>query len=192
MLPRDNRATVRRRADYRPPAFLVDRIALEFDLDPDATRVTSTLTFRRNPDADPRDRDAPFALDGDGQLLPKLFLLNPRSLASDAEPDVQSEGDGDVIVTYSALKDGRQQVFLNRFRLTDESLEGSIVPEDALWISKDTITLKGLFGASTVKWSEVERPLADLLAGGEIEQQEVKNARGPATWQYRLAAEERQ
>jgi len=43
-----------------------------------------------------------------------------------------------------------------------------------------------------VKWSEVERPLADLLAGGEIEQQEPKNARGPATWQYRLATEERQ
>ena len=41
MQPRDNRATLRRRADYRPPAFLVDRIALEFDLDPDATRVTS-------------------------------------------------------------------------------------------------------------------------------------------------------
>ena len=66
MQPRDNRATVRRRADYRPPAFLVDRVALEFDLDPDATRVTSTLTFRRNPDADPRDRDAPLALDGEG------------------------------------------------------------------------------------------------------------------------------
>ena len=66
MQPRDNRATVRRRADYRPPAFLVDRVALEFDLDPDATRVTSTLTFRRNPGADPRDRDAPLALDGEG------------------------------------------------------------------------------------------------------------------------------
>ena len=42
MLPRDSRAAVKRRADYRPPAFLVDRIALEFDLDPDATWVTST------------------------------------------------------------------------------------------------------------------------------------------------------
>jgi aminopeptidase N len=66
MQPRDNRAAVRRRADYRPPAFLVDRIALEFDLDPDATRVTSTQSFRRNPDADPRDRNAPLVLDGEG------------------------------------------------------------------------------------------------------------------------------
>ena len=51
MLPRDSRAQVFRRADYRPPAFLIDRIALAFDLDPDATRVTSTLAFRRNPAA---------------------------------------------------------------------------------------------------------------------------------------------
>ncbi len=54
------------------------------------------------------------------------------------------------------------------------------------------VTRRDLLRALKVKWSEVERPLADLLAGGEIEQQELKNARGPATWQYRLAIEERQ
>ena len=42
MLPRDSRAAVKRRADYRPPAFLVDRSTLEFDLDPESTWVTST------------------------------------------------------------------------------------------------------------------------------------------------------
>ena len=36
MLPRGARGNARRRADYRPPAFLVDEIALTFDLDPDA------------------------------------------------------------------------------------------------------------------------------------------------------------
>ena len=87
MQPRDNRATVRRRTDYRPPAFLVDRISLEFDLDPDATRVTSTLNFRRNPDADPRDRDAPLALDGEGladvaALLDGVPLPNTRVVQS--------------------------------------------------------------------------------------------------------------
>jgi len=54
------------------------------------------------------------------------------------------------------------------------------------------VTRRDLLRALKVKWSEMERPLADLLAGGEIEQQELKNARGPATWQYRLAIEERQ
>jgi aminopeptidase N len=37
------------RADYRPPAFLIDRLSLEFDLDPARTVVTSTLQLRRNP-----------------------------------------------------------------------------------------------------------------------------------------------
>ncbi|HVE51005.1 MAG TPA: aminopeptidase N [Casimicrobiaceae bacterium] len=67
MLPRDSRAKVWRRADYRPPAWLVDRIALEFDLDDDATRVTSTLAFRRNPKAHADDAKAPLILDGEQQ-----------------------------------------------------------------------------------------------------------------------------
>ena len=37
------------RANYRPPAYLLDRIALEFDLDLDVTEVHATLHLRRNP-----------------------------------------------------------------------------------------------------------------------------------------------
>ena len=36
------------RANYRAPAYLLDRIALEFDLDLDATEVQATLELRRN------------------------------------------------------------------------------------------------------------------------------------------------
>ena len=78
MLPRDIRAQVRRRADYRPPAFLVDTLALEFDLDPVATRVTATLAFRRNPDAPAEDRAAPLALDGEQQTDVTLDLDGVR------------------------------------------------------------------------------------------------------------------
>jgi aminopeptidase N len=39
------------RADYAPPAFLIDAVALEFDLDAQRTVVTSTLRIRRNPAA---------------------------------------------------------------------------------------------------------------------------------------------
>jgi aminopeptidase N len=67
MLPRDTRTQIRRRVDYRPPAFLVDTLTLELDLDPSATRVTATLAFRRNPSANPQDIAAPFALDGEQQ-----------------------------------------------------------------------------------------------------------------------------
>ena len=37
--------------DYQPPAYLVDHVALEFDLHPTATRVRSTVKFRPNPDS---------------------------------------------------------------------------------------------------------------------------------------------
>ena len=37
--------------DYQAPAYLVDHVALEFDLHPTATRVRSTLKFRPNPDS---------------------------------------------------------------------------------------------------------------------------------------------
>ena len=87
MLPRDIRAQVRRRADYRPPAFLTDTLALEFDLDPVATRVTATLAFRRNPDAAAEDRAAPFALDGEQQTDVSVDLdgvrLPPSRIARD-------------------------------------------------------------------------------------------------------------
>ena len=46
MLPRDSGALIRRRLDYRPPAFLVDRVDLEFDLNPSVTRVTSASPVR--------------------------------------------------------------------------------------------------------------------------------------------------
>ncbi|MBV8629077.1 MAG: aminopeptidase N, partial [Paraburkholderia sp.] len=43
--------TVIRRADYAPPAFLIDTVALEFDLVPEHTTVRNTMRVRRNPDA---------------------------------------------------------------------------------------------------------------------------------------------
>jgi aminopeptidase N len=49
-------STVIRRADYTPPAFLIDSVALEFDLVPERTFVKSTMRVRRNPDAAPAPR----------------------------------------------------------------------------------------------------------------------------------------
>ncbi len=51
-----------RRADYRPPAFLIDTVELEFRLDPAATLVRARLGFRRN-------AEGAFRLDGDGLAL---------------------------------------------------------------------------------------------------------------------------
>jgi len=64
-----------RRVDYPPPAFLVDAIRLEFDLDPEDTRVRSTLQMRRNPDFRPADgRPAPLVLDGEQLSLIELRI----------------------------------------------------------------------------------------------------------------------
>ncbi len=74
MLPRGARANAKRRLDYRPPAYVIDGIALEFDLDPDATEVTATYPFRRNPAADDADRRAPLVLDGEQQARLRVSL----------------------------------------------------------------------------------------------------------------------
>jgi len=39
------------RTDYTPPAFLIDSVALEFDLAPEKTTVTNRMRVRRNPAA---------------------------------------------------------------------------------------------------------------------------------------------
>src|SRR5579871_1973836 len=78
--------------DYRPPAFLVDAVELEFDLDPTDTRVATRLTLRRNPEA--ADSRAPLRLDGD-----ELSLI---SLALDGHPlapgDYRLESDGALVI----------------------------------------------------------------------------------------------
>src|SRR6478672_5918951 len=73
-LRREARVKAKRRVDYRPPAFLVDDVALEFDLDPDATEVTATYAFRRNPAAADADRHASLVLDGEQQAGLRVAL----------------------------------------------------------------------------------------------------------------------
>ena len=59
-----------RLADYRPPAFLIDSVALDFTLDPHATVVRSRLALRRNP-AGP---GGALRLDGAGQPVRAIAL----------------------------------------------------------------------------------------------------------------------
>ncbi len=66
--------------DYRPPAFLIDRVELHFDLDAAATRVRSRLHLRRNPAA-PQARD----LRLHGEALELLSIaLDGRPLPAEA------------------------------------------------------------------------------------------------------------
>lgn len=58
--------------DYRPPAFLVESIALIFDLTPEATRVRAESRLRRNPAHD--ETAAPLTLFGDSLKLLTLQI----------------------------------------------------------------------------------------------------------------------
>ena len=90
---RTDEAITIRREDYRPAAWLAEEIALDFDLDPETTRVTATTRYRRNPAVDGR-----FVLDGDGLELAEVALdgrvlsegqytCSPRELAIARPPD---------------------------------------------------------------------------------------------------------
>ncbi len=85
---KDATPVIIRREDYRPPAYSIERVDLELDLDEDKTRVSATSTVVRNagtPD------DAPLVLDGqdielisvsvDGvELTPAAYTLQTDSL----------------------------------------------------------------------------------------------------------------
>jgi len=68
-----------RLADYRVPDFLVDTVALTFDLDESHTIVRSRLGIRRNPAA--TDRAAPLRLDGEA-LEPRRLHLDEAELGA--------------------------------------------------------------------------------------------------------------
>ncbi len=57
------------RADYRAPAFWIDRVDLQFDLDATSTRVTSSLALRRNTQPGASDT---LVLNGDGLTLESI------------------------------------------------------------------------------------------------------------------------
>jgi len=58
-----------RRADYRPPDWLVQHVALAFDLDPDRTQVHARLSVHRN-----GRHDRPLRLDGEALELRELAI----------------------------------------------------------------------------------------------------------------------
>ena len=85
MLPRDSAVALKRRQDYRPPAFLVDTLDLTLDLAAEATEVTASLAFRRNAHADAARRAAPLVLDGEQQEDVASSSTAPRCARRDAQ-----------------------------------------------------------------------------------------------------------
>ena len=67
-----------RRGSYRAPGFLIDQVDLQFDLDPLLTRVTATLTLRKNLADDAAES---LVLFGEGLTL-ELIALNDQTLTA--------------------------------------------------------------------------------------------------------------
>ena len=82
MSMRNDQVVIVRRSEYQPPAFLVDEVTLEFDLDSELTQVTATLAVRRNPDGVTSDR---LLLDGEDLELLSLELDGRALGAGDFE-----------------------------------------------------------------------------------------------------------
>ena len=59
--------------DYRPPAYLIDKVSLDFGLNKTRTRVRSRLSLRANPDARGRP-GGPLRLDGENLELASIAL----------------------------------------------------------------------------------------------------------------------
>src|SRR4051812_44278357 len=73
--------------DYRPSDFLIERVDLDFNLKPSATRVTAKLTLKPNPAGRP---DALLELDGD-ELILRAVAIDGRALrAGEFEATPQS------------------------------------------------------------------------------------------------------
>jgi aminopeptidase N len=82
-----------RLADYRPPAFLIDEIALAFRLEPSATRVKARLQVRRNGEGSDalflngeRLKAISFAIDG-RMLGEDEYVLTPEGVTIAGAPD---------------------------------------------------------------------------------------------------------
>ncbi len=112
MLPRGARAGTKRRADYRPPAFVVDELALEFDLDPDATTVTATYGFRRNSAAARIDAHARLVLDGEHQHHVRIMLdgapvADDRLLITSSQVTLRDTPDAGTLSVRSVIAPSR-------------------------------------------------------------------------------------
>ena len=72
--------------DYRPPAYLIENVALDIDIHSDATVVRAVLEMSRNPTG---DQSAPLKLNGDGLTLESVAIdgrvLTPDEYGLDPE-----------------------------------------------------------------------------------------------------------
>ncbi|MEO1459888.1 MAG: aminopeptidase N, partial [Pseudomonadota bacterium] len=80
-----------RLADYRPPAWLVEHVRLDFDLSATAARVRARVAFRLNPEHDARAGLPELRLDG-RRLTLVSAAVDGTALQDDPRLTVDREG----------------------------------------------------------------------------------------------------
>ncbi|MFO1300032.1 MAG: aminopeptidase N [Burkholderiaceae bacterium] len=113
------------RVDYTPPAFLVEDVRLDFDLDPHDTVVRAVLRLRRNPAHRPADgKPAPLVLNGERLSLVDV-RIDGRALAA---PQFRIEGDA---LTVPQVPDRFELATVSRIApAANTSLSGLYVSND--------------------------------------------------------------
>ncbi|UWZ80551.1 aminopeptidase N [Geoalkalibacter halelectricus] len=117
--------------DYCPPAYLVERVNLHFDLDEAATRVKATLELRRNPaTAAPRQ---PLVLDGNQLHLLSLHMdgreLSGEEYYRDEERLVVSEVPERFVLEVETLLNPKDNGALEGLYLSSGNLCTQCEPE---------------------------------------------------------------
>ena len=118
---REGSPQVTRRADYAPPAFWIDTVDLQFDLDPAKTRVLNRMRLRRNADVPAQ----PLRLDGEALNLARV-LVNGQGTSF--------RMDGDTLVLES-LPEGHEPFELEIFTTCNPSKNSEL---SGLYVSQDT------------------------------------------------------
>ena len=164
-----------RLADYEPPAFTVEAVALDFELDPAETVVRSRLDLRRTGDG-----EAPLALDGDG-LDTRRVILDGRELGrdeyrlDDTSLTIDGVGDAFVLETECVISPERNTALNGLYRssgnyCTQCEPEGfrriTWYPDRPDVLSVFTVTITGDPGTNPVMLSNGDRIAEESLDDG--------------------------
>ncbi|MEY3474506.1 MAG: aminopeptidase [Pseudomonadota bacterium] len=179
---REGSPQVTRREDYAPPAFWIDTVDLQFDLDPAKTRVLNRMRLRRNADVPAQ----PLRLDGEALNLARV-LVNGQGTSF--------RMDGDTLVLES-LPEGHEpfdlEIFSTCAPAKNTELSGLYVSQDTFFTQCEAegfrritwfLDRPDVMASYTVTLRADKRKYPVLLSNGNlVEQGDLEAGRHFAKW----------
>ncbi|MFZ9334760.1 MAG: M1 family aminopeptidase, partial [Burkholderiaceae bacterium] len=179
---REGSPQVTRREDYASPAFWIDTVDLQFDLDPAKTRVLNRMRLRRNADVPAQ----PLRLDGEALNLARV-LVNGQGTSF--------RMDGDTLVLES-LPEGHEpfdlEIFSTCAPAKNTELSGLYVSQDTFFTQCEAegfrritwfLDRPDVMASYTVTLRADKRKYPVLLSNGNlVEQGDLEDGRHFAKW----------